>query len=328
MQPARQDLPVIPGATYRDTIRIMQSVWVYRDITAISGSPAVFTVPGHSLESTWPVWVRGVQGMPDANREPDRQLPHTAKLLTASSLEINALSAAGLRPAGGQLIYRSPVDLAGAAVEMTIWRGDEPVLVLTQNAGLSFTAPGTIERVITDEQTALLIGEDLTYTLDITFVGPTVTRYFIGAVGGPSSGCRGDGAIVTAGEQGPPGVGIPGPAGGSALQRTAGETLSALRAVYELHGQVFLLDQADAIHIDFLLGITLNAADISTPVNVQRSGVLDDVSWNWLPGRVWLGAQGLLTQIPPTSGFDLLIGTAVSPTRITLNLQDPIELEE
>lgn len=328
MQPARQDLPVIPGATYRDTIRIMQPVWVYRDITSISGSPAVFTVPSHSLESTWPVWVRGVQGMPDANREPDRQLPHTAKLLTADTLEINTLSASGLRPTGGQLIYRSPVDLAGATVEMTIWRGDEAVLVLNQDAGLSITAPGTIERVITDEQTALLVGEDLTYTLDVTFVGPTVTCYFTGSVGGPNSGCRGEGVIVTSGEQGPPGIGIPGPAGGSALQRTAGETISALRAVYELDRQVFLLDQADAAHIDFLLGITLNAADISTPVNVQRSGVLDDASWRWLPGRVWLGADGLLTQTPPTSGFDLAIGTAVSPTRITLNLQDPIELEE
>jgi hypothetical protein len=207
MQPARQDLPVIPGATYRDTIRIMQPVWVYRDITGISGSPAVFTVPGHGLESAWPVWVRGVQGMPDANREPDRQLPHIGKFLTAETLEINTLSAAGLRPTGGQLIYRRPVDLSESLAAMTIWRGDEPVLVLTQDDGLSVTAAGTIERVLTAEQTALLVGDDLTYTLDITFAGPTVTRYFTGAVGGTNCGaCAGD-TIVTLGEQGPPGIG-------------------------------------------------------------------------------------------------------------------------
>ncbi len=207
MQPARQDLPVIPGATYRDIIRIMQPVWVYRDITAIRGSPAVFTVPSHSLESTWPVWVRGVQGMPDANREPDRQLPHTAKLLTADTLEINSLSVAGLRPTGGQLIYRRPVDLSESSAAMTIWRGDEVVLMLAQDDGLAVTAAGTIERVLTAEQTALLVGDDLTYTLDITFAGPTVTRYFTGAVGGPNCGARAGDAIVTLGEQGPPGIG-------------------------------------------------------------------------------------------------------------------------
>jgi hypothetical protein len=207
MQPARQDLPVIPGATYRDTIRIMQPVWVYRDITAISGSPAEFTAPGHGLESAWPVWVRGVQGMPEANREPDRQLPHFAKLLTADMLEINALSAAGLRPTGGQLVYRRPVDLSESSASMTIWRGDEPVLVLTQDDGLKVTSAGTIERVLTAERTTLLVGDDLTYTLDVTFAGPTVTRYFTGAVGGQTCGARADSVIVTLGEQGPPGIG-------------------------------------------------------------------------------------------------------------------------
>lgn len=133
---------------------------------------------------------------------------------------------------------------------------------------------------------------------------------------------------VAVGEQGPPGIpGVPGPAGGSAFQRTAGQIVSALRAVYELDGQVFYLDYRDAEHINLLLGITLTAAQALEPINVQRSGVLDDDSWNWAPGPVWLGADGALTQTPPTEGFDVLLGAAVSATRITLNLNDPIELE-
>lgn len=134
--------------------------------------------------------------------------------------------------------------------------------------------------------------------------------------------------VVTVGEQGPPGrQGIPGPAGGSSLQRLAGESLSALRAVYELDGHVCLLDYRDTDHIDLLLGITLTAAPAGEPVNVQRSGVIDDASWSWAPGRVWLGIDGRLTQAPPADGFDVLIGAAMSTTRITLNLTDPIELE-
>ena len=131
--------------------------------------------------------------------------------------------------------------------------------------------------------------------------------------------------LVEQGGQGPPGV--PGPAGGSALQRLAGETLSALRLVYELDGEVFALDSGDADHIDMLLGITLTAAAAGEPVNVQRSGVIDDGGWSWTPGRVWLGVDGRLTQTPPVAGYDVLIGSAVSATRITLNITDPIELE-
>lgn len=135
--------------------------------------------------------------------------------------------------------------------------------------------------------------------------------------------------LVTQGEQGPPGPpGIPGPAGGSAFQRVAGQTLSALHVVYEAgDGTVFRLDPSDDDHIDRLLGVTITAADEGAPINVQRSGQLDDASWSWTPGRVWLGQSGALTQTPPADGFDVLIGTAVSATRLILNIQDPIALE-
>lgn len=135
--------------------------------------------------------------------------------------------------------------------------------------------------------------------------------------------------VLAAGLRGPAGLqGIPGPAGGTAFARTAGEILSALRVVYEIDQEVFYLDPDDEDHIDLLLGITLTAADIGTQVNVQRYGVIEDSAWNWSLGRVWLGANGTLTQTPPLFGFDVLIGYAVSPTRITLNIQDPIHLEE
>jgi len=100
-----------------------------------------------------------------------------------------------------------------------------------------------------------------------------------------------------------------------------------LLAVYELDGQVFALDYRDAGHINLLLGITLTAGGSGQLLNVQRSGIIDDSGWSWTLGRVWLGADGSLTQIAPADGYDLLIGSVTSATRITLNLQDPIELE-
>lgn len=134
-------------------------------------------------------------------------------------------------------------------------------------------------------------------------------------------------AVILAGQRGQPGVGIPGPAGGSALQRIFGETLSALVVVYELNNYVFTLDYRDVENIDLMLGVTITAAAVGEPGNIQRSGVLDDSGWNWTPGAIWLGPHGTLTQISPIDGYDVLIGSANSATRITLNLQDPIELE-
>lgn len=130
------------------------------------------------------------------------------------------------------------------------------------------------------------------------------------------------------GRQGKQGVsGEPGPAGGSTLQRIAGQIISALRAVYELDGVVRYLDYRDAEHVDLLVGVTITSGLAGEPVNIQLVGPLTDATWQWVPGPVWLGSQGQLTQAPPDDGFDVLIGSAVSATRIQLNLQRPIELE-
>lgn len=186
MQPACQHLSIIPSTTYRDTVRLMQPTFVYRPITAIAGAPVVLTAPAHGLASDWPVWVRGVTGMPELNRVPPNQLPHRARYISAESLEVNALSAEGLNAAGGQLIYKEPVDLTGAAVQMRFERDGVELLVLSLGDGLEHPSAGTITRELTPEQTALLTGA-WTYTMDVTFSDGAVTRYF---QGGPHTAGR------------------------------------------------------------------------------------------------------------------------------------------
>lgn len=346
MQPARQDLPVTPGTTYRDTVRIMQPEFVYRAITGIEGAPVQLTAPGHGLLSDWPIWVRGVQGMTELNREPTRQLPLKSRVVSPDVLEINAMSAAGLRPSGGEVIYRRPVNLAEPAAAMIVYKAGLPLFTLALGSGLSITARGTIQRVLTAEQTSLLIGGDLTYTLDVTYGGPTVTRYFTGSIGTEFTSCAGDAQVLTVGEQGPPGVGAAeisadpnnrisfgtdlklyvGADPDLVFQRPAGTVLSALRVVYESQGRVFLLSADDEAHADLVLGLTLTSSDQGAPVAVKRAGVVDDQTWSWVPGQVWLGANGNLTQTPPADGVDLAVGTAVSATRLVLNLQQPLYL--
>lgn len=136
--------------------------------------------------------------------------------------------------------------------------------------------------------------------------------------------------LITEGIQGPPGPpGIPGPAGGQVLQRMAGMAISALVAVFEdLSGAVWPADPNVESDVLALLGVTVSAASAGQPINVQRMGHIDDSSWQWLPkGRIFLDQEGRLTQQVPESGYDVLIGVALSATRILLNIQDPIELE-
>ena len=136
--------------------------------------------------------------------------------------------------------------------------------------------------------------------------------------------------IVTAGAQGPMGPqGQIGPAGGSAFTRRAGETISALTAVYENSlGIVYPLSNTDEINIDLLAGIAITGAHAGADITIQRSGPLDASGLNLQPGRVWLGATGALTQLAPQTGFDVLIGYATAEQRIYIDLSDNIQLNE
>lgn len=133
--------------------------------------------------------------------------------------------------------------------------------------------------------------------------------------------------VIAPGEQGPPGP--PGPPGGGGDQyvtRTAGQTISANRVLYDRAGLVYPLGQADAENIYAILGLAVSAGQAGAQISVQRTGTVTDSGWSWAYGRVYLGANGQLTQTPPSSGFSVLIGFAATATSINLSINDPIEV--
>ena len=178
MKPTKQNLAVVAGTTYRDTVRLMQPVWVYKPITSISGAPVQLVVPDHELPDSWPVWATGVSGMPAINRDPVRQSPHRGSRLDANTVVIHGLSATGLKPTGGELMYRLPIDLTGCTVRMRI--GD---LLLTDGAGLTVHAHGTVERELTPEQTQAL-ADGWQYSFEVEFADGSLIRFFEGGQGG------------------------------------------------------------------------------------------------------------------------------------------------
>ena len=120
MKPARLNLSVIQGATFRQILRIMQSELAYRPITAIASTSPVRLTVDHDLPTDWPVWVRGVTGFPALNKEFPRALPHLAQVVDAQHLDINPLAATGLLPKGGELSYYLPVDLTGVDATLMV----------------------------------------------------------------------------------------------------------------------------------------------------------------------------------------------------------------
>lgn len=184
MQPAQLDLKIIQGSTLRDTLRLMQPRFEYRPISVIGGSPLRLTVD-HGLPGDWLAWVGGVSGMQGVNRAPRTEKPHRVKVIDPATLEINALSAFGLSPSGGQLIYKPPVDLAGATARMQIRAqlGGAVLLELTtENGALAITGLGTITRTLSATQTAALAWTDAVYDLEVQYPDGTVQRYLQGAV--------------------------------------------------------------------------------------------------------------------------------------------------
>jgi hypothetical protein len=75
--------------------------------------------------------------------------------------------------------------------------------------------------------------------------------------------------------------------------------------------------------------ITMGAAAAGESIQVLAYGLLDEPTWSWTPGPIYLGTTGLLTQTPPvTPGamFLITLGLATSPTTMFLDPRAPITL--
>jgi hypothetical protein len=75
-------------------------------------------------------------------------------------------------------------------------------------------------------------------------------------------------------------------------------------------------------------GVSVNAAVDGDPVEVVRFGPIEHVGWTWTPDQpVFLGINGALVQaVPGGATFVLVVGQALSATRLMVAPQQPIVL--
>ncbi len=119
-------------------------------------------------------------------------------------------------------------------------------------------------------------------------------------------------------------------AGQVKLTALAAEDLSGHRIVTpRTTGSVKYASASDGEIIHAPLWLTLGAALAGDPVELLLFGPTVESSWLWVPGPVFLGDDGLLTQLPPTSAsavFLAQVGTATAATRMVVDRQPSIVL--
>lgn len=131
--------------------------------------------------------------------------------------------------------------------------------------------------------------------------------------------------IITVGQQGPPGPPGAGVLTGQLLRAfVAASPLSALRMVRV--GADARIGYADPLSGPDPVGLLLQAVEEGGSGEVLMFGWVEDASWTWSPGPLFLGAEGAVTQAVPEAGTLREVGRAYTPTRILVDIQAPIAL--
>lgn len=122
-------------------------------------------------------------------------------------------------------------------------------------------------------------------------------------------------------------TGPAGPAGSSSVAKTAAQALSGHRLVsITAADEVDYADSSDGSALR-VLGMTTGSAEAGAQVGVLLSGEISEPSWDWsLDVPIYLGAEGRLTQVQPTTGYLLQVGLPLSATNVLLDVRMPIAL--
>lgn len=111
------------------------------------------------------------------------------------------------------------------------------------------------------------------------------------------------------------------------LKFTSEGPVSSPRVMYTGATGPAVADKDVLTQQDKILGVTItSAAAAGEEVSVVTEGKIDDPSFSFTPGAIWLGNAGVLTQVKPTSGLLVQIAVAITATKINVNIGMAIKL--
>lgn len=189
--PAKVNLKIYQGATFKQVFRWESETKVYAAISAVAKSAPVRITLADPLQVPplgWRAWVVGVLGMKELNNTEDNYYQVTNN--TGGVVEINSVNASqfGTYTTGGHLVYNLPVPLSNyTSGRLQIRKkitDTEPVLTLTtENGGIVLDAQNhQLLVVITATQTALLDFTSAVYDLELVDFQGGVVRFAQGSL--------------------------------------------------------------------------------------------------------------------------------------------------
>ena len=135
--------------------------------------------------------------------------------------------------------------------------------------------------------------------------------------------------VLEAAAQGPRGPqGIPGPVGGATTVMVGAAPISGHTAVaLDSGGLLVYADCTNPAHIGAVQGVVGNAYSPGDLAVVQTDFELVHAGWSFTTGPVLAGLSGALVQtLPSGPRFAQVVGFALAPTRIRVDVQPPIVL--
>lgn len=189
----KQNLPIIQGATFSQTVRWETLPFMFAAISAISNTaPVRITTTGaHGILDGWRVAVVDAGGMTElnaANNPPKTADFRQATFVDTTHIEFNPISAVAFEAytSGGYLQWYTPHDLTGYTARMAIKNkvgGTVLLSLTTENDGIVINASAkTITLEITATATAALTWTSGTYDLELISPTGVVTSLMTGSV--------------------------------------------------------------------------------------------------------------------------------------------------
>ena len=146
----QQDLTILQGRTFLQTVNWETTPIVYKPITAITqGAPVSITATGHGVPNGWRVAIVSVGGMVQLNSPVDSagqpKVYHQATVVDPNTIQLNDVNSAGFAQytTGGYVQYNTPVNLTGYTARMSIKDMVAPpnLLICTQGGTSGSTLP-------------------------------------------------------------------------------------------------------------------------------------------------------------------------------------------
>lgn len=185
--PEKINFKIYQGSTFSEVLRWESAKKIYKNISgATKAAPCVLSCTGHGVPDGWRIKITNVGGMKELNDADNYQV---ATVLTADSIELNSVNAAGYTAytSGGTLEYNDPHDLTGYTARMQIREKIDSTTTIkeltTENGGITInTSSKTILVVISATDTAAFTFGTAVYSLELVSSGNVVTPFATGTM--------------------------------------------------------------------------------------------------------------------------------------------------